>query len=239
MICSCVCCFRNNRELTQKVLNILLNQDIEIESLDTQADIINISGSKSIRPDVFIVDTKGVHYDLEIQKDIYQLSNKRCRYYVDCLDVQYLKQGMDYDKLPKLYMICITEFDYFGKGKAIYEIKKTVKDIQELDYDDEVYILYVNGEYRGNDEIGLLMHDFSCSDFKDMYIDEMRESVKRAKTIEMEESDMCEALEKFRNKAIAEGMAQGIAQGISQGMAQGEAKGKLEEKEKTVLKLQR
>ncbi|MGM9946907.1 sigma factor-like helix-turn-helix DNA-binding protein, partial [Floccifex sp.] len=49
-------------------------------------------------------------------------------------------------------------------------------------------------------------------------------------------------LEKFRNKAIAEGMAQGIAQGISQGiaqgMAQGEAKGKLEEKEKTVLKLQ-
>ncbi|MGN1277089.1 MAG: hypothetical protein ACI4UK_08875, partial [Floccifex sp.] len=45
----------------------------------------------------------------------------------------------------------------------------------------------------------------SCSDFRDMYIVEMRESVKRAKTIEMEESDMCEALEKFRDKAIAEG----------------------------------
>ncbi|MGM9947092.1 sigma factor-like helix-turn-helix DNA-binding protein, partial [Floccifex sp.] len=54
------------------------------------------------------------------------------------------------------------------------------------------------------------------------------------KTIEMEESDMCEALEQFRNKAIAEGMAQGI----SQGEAKGRAIGKLEEKEKTVLKLQ-
>ncbi|MGM9947679.1 MAG: hypothetical protein ACI32A_06385, partial [Floccifex sp.] len=36
---------------------------------------------------------------------------------------------------------------------------------------------------------------------------------KRAKTIDLEESDMCEALEQFRNKAIAEGIAQGKAEG--------------------------
>ncbi|MGM9948129.1 MAG: hypothetical protein ACI32A_08650, partial [Floccifex sp.] len=62
---------------------------------------------------------------------------------------------------------------------------------------------------------------------------------KRAKTIELEEDDMCEALEKFRNKAIAEGMAQGIAQGISQGIAQGKAEGKLEEKVTLVQNLKK
>jgi len=29
-------------------------------------------------------------------------------------------------------------------------------------------VLYVNGKYRGDDEVGKLMHDFSCTDPDDM-----------------------------------------------------------------------
>ena len=35
-------------------------------------------------------------------------------------------------------------------------------------FNDGEHILYVNGAYRGNDDIGKLMHDFSCSDPDDM-----------------------------------------------------------------------
>ncbi len=31
-------------------------------------------------------------------------------------------------------------------------------------FNDGEHILYVDGEYRGDDEIGDLMHDFNCSD---------------------------------------------------------------------------
>lgn len=30
-------------------------------------------------------------------------------------------------------------------------------------FEDGEYILYVNGAYRGDDEVGRLMHDFSCN----------------------------------------------------------------------------
>lgn len=32
-------------------------------------------------------------------------------------------------------------------------------------FGDGSHILYVNGKYRGNDEIGKLMHDFSCTEY--------------------------------------------------------------------------
>ena len=33
---------------------------------------------------------------------------------------------------------------------------------------DGSHIIYVNGKYRGNDEIGKLMYDFSCTNPDDM-----------------------------------------------------------------------
>ena len=42
-------------------------------------------------------------------------------------------------------------------------------------FEDGEHILYVNGEYRGDSEIGKLMHDFNCADAKDMYFDLMAE----------------------------------------------------------------
>ena len=33
------------------------------------------------------------------------------------------------------------------------------------------HILYVNGEYRGDSDLGKLMHDFNCMDAEDMYFD--------------------------------------------------------------------
>ena len=35
-------------------------------------------------------------------------------------------------------------------------------------FGDGEHILYVNGAYRGDSDLGRLMHDFSCTDAKDM-----------------------------------------------------------------------
>ena len=46
-----------------------------------------------------------------------------------------------------------------------------------MTFQDESHIIYVNGEYDGNDPIGDLMHDFSCAN-----PDEMKSKILAEKT---------------------------------------------------------
>ena len=61
----------------------------------------------------------------------------------------------------------ITENDIFKKGLPFYSVERVNVELGEM-FNDGEHILYVNGAYRGNDDIGKLMHDFSCSDPDDM-----------------------------------------------------------------------
>ena len=71
--------------------------------------------------------------------------------------------------MPDSYVIFITENDVMGKNKAVYHIQRYVEIDEEKElFDDGSHIVYVNGKYRGNDEIGKLMHDFSCTNPNDM-----------------------------------------------------------------------
>ena len=41
--------------------------------------------------------------------------------------------------------------------------------------------MYVNGEYRGDSDLGKLMHDFNCTDAEDMYFDLLAEKTRYLK----------------------------------------------------------
>ena len=55
-----------------------------------------------------------------------------------------------------------------------YSIERINVSLNEP-FEDGEHILYVNGAYRGDDEIGKLMHDFSCSNPDDMIDGDMAE----------------------------------------------------------------
>ena len=51
----------------------------------------------------------------------------------------------------------------------IYPVERYITIGEEkVLFGDGSHILYVNGKYRGDDEVGKLMHDFSCTDPDDM-----------------------------------------------------------------------
>ena len=56
--------------------------------------------------------------------------------------------------------------------------------------------MYVNGNYKGDDTVGRLMHDFGCKEAKDMYYPELAKGVKHFKE-EGGWERMCEAVEKY------------------------------------------
>ena len=69
--------------------------------------------------------------------------------------------------MPETYIIFITSNDVLKGGLPIYTIERTIQETGAL-FKDKAHIVYVNGSYRGNDDIGWLMHDFNCKDYREI-----------------------------------------------------------------------
>ena len=72
-------------------------------------------------------------------------------------------------------------------------------------FDDGTHILYVNGEYRDDSPVGRLMHDFSCTNPKDMYYGVLADRVRFFKESEEGVAIMCRVMEDMRNKSLEQG----------------------------------
>lgn len=83
------------------------------------------------------------------------------------MDVENLDAGQEFEELPDTYTIFITEKDFFGEGEPVYQVER-INLTTGKPFADGEHILYVNGEYRGDSEIGKLMHDFNCTNADDM-----------------------------------------------------------------------
>ena len=64
------------------------------------------------------------------------------------------------------------------------------------------WIILENGKYGGNDEIGKLMHDFSCTDPDDMNYEALAEKARYFKQDEKGVAVMCKIMENMRNEAV-------------------------------------
>ena len=134
------------------------------------------------------------------------------------MDVENLDKDQDYRELPDTYVIFITEKDYYKAGKPVYVIQNMNLTLGEP-FEDGTHILYVNGEYRGDSDIGRLMHDFNCTSAEEMNFDLMAERTRYLKENPKGLGSMCKAMEELRaesRKEMAVEMAQSLyEQGVS------------------------
>ena len=162
------CMFKDNLPLAQMVLRIILDKDdLVLTHCETQADMKRVTGARSVCLDAYGTDNTGKKYNIEVQQATESALIKRARYHSSILDVENLDEGQSFDELPDTYVIFIMQKDVFGKGLPIYKAKTTVTGT-DINYEDGKHIWYVNGEYRGDDAIGRLMHDFSCNEASNM-----------------------------------------------------------------------
>ena len=95
-----------------------------------------------------------------------------------------------------MYIIFITEHDVLGCGLPLYHIERTVKE-NNMTFDDKAHIIYVNGEFADDSDIGKLMHDFSCADPGDMKYKLLAEKTGRFKNDTKGEKQMSKLWEDF------------------------------------------
>ncbi len=190
--------FDGNIEATELLLKIILKRnDIIVVSVVGQREFQNpVVGGRDIRLDILAKDSTGKHYNVEVQRKPEGAHIRRARFNSSMMDSRMLKAGQEFSELQDSYMVFITQTDIFGHGIPIYTINRHFEETDDL-FDDGSHIVYVNGEYKGNDEIGKLLHDFGCKESKDMYFSELAKGVKHFKEEEGGRKIMCEAVEKY------------------------------------------
>lgn len=193
--------FRDNLPLAQYVLRVITGiDDLVLTREETQADMKRLVGGRSICLDVFGEDSKGRKFDIEVQRANNGARPKRARYHSSAMDVEFLQKNQEFEELPITYTIFITENDVFNSGEALYPIER-INTVLGKPFGDDEHIIYVNGAYVGDSEIGRLMHDFRCSNADEMYCELLAEKTRYYKENPKGVSGMCKLMEDRLNES--------------------------------------
>ena len=204
------CLFKDNIPLAELVLRIITGKpDLIIINCQTQKDMKRLAGARSICLDAYGTDSTGKKYDLEIQREDKGADPHRARFHSSVMDIENLDAGQEFDQLPDTYTIFIIEKNFYGKGEPIYPIER-MNLATGKPFEDGEHILYVNGAYQGDSDIGKLMHDFRCTDAADMNFEILADRTRYLKENPKGVSEMCKVIEEMRKEEREEGMKEGM-----------------------------
>lgn len=179
----------------ERLKSLRYMDDDFMTAIHTQEVLKNLQG-RSATLDVHAVDSDNKEIDIEIQRSDAGAGAKRARHNSSLMDAHILKSGEDTDDIPDSYVIFITENDVMKGNQPIYPVERYVTIGEEkVLFHDGSHILYVNGKYRGDDEIGKLMHDFSCTNPDDMNFEALAKKARYFKEDEKGVAAMCKIME--------------------------------------------
>ena len=155
-------------------------------------------------------------YDIEIQKADKGASPKRARYNGSMMDIDFLKKGNDFDKLPVRYVIFISENGYKCNDKPLREFCMCSLDDGEI-LGDESHIIYVKGKNEDNSELGKLMRDLNNPNPDTMNYKMLSEVVGSFKKYKKGKEIIMTVSEKIYNAGLNNGKIEGKIEGIKEG----------------------
>lgn len=196
--------FDKNIKATELLLRIILGKKVKVISVTGQNEMKNHQvGGRNITLDVEAMDENGEEIDIEVQGNSEGAHVRRARYHSSMVDSRMLKEGQAFRELKDSYVIFIYKHDKFRKGLPLYHVERYVGETNEQ-FRDGSHIIYVNGNYKGNDEIGQLMQDFREKNPECMHYTELAESVKHFKEKEGGHEEMSEIVERYINERVEE-----------------------------------
>ena len=189
-----------DKSCAELLLRVILNRDdLTVVRVVSQFGIKNLQG-RSARLDIYAVDDKGKHYDVEVQRSDDGAAIRRARYNSSLLDANLLNPGDKFDELPESYIIFITEHDVLKGGKPLYTVNRTISELDHAIFTDGSHIIYVNGEIRNGTALGELMQDFFCKDPREMHYKVLSDRAGYFKKDKEGVDTMCKLMEDYADK---------------------------------------
>ena len=215
--------FKDKPEYIQEVIWALFKQLghplVRIKKVEVQYNLSAIE-HRGVRLDALAEDEEGKLINIEVQRAVSDTLIRRSRYNSSLLDSHSLPKGADFSDLMDNYVIFITETDLRGKGLPAYQVERVFLD-DNAPFNDGSRIIFVNGQYRGDDPIGRMMNDFFSRSAE-----------------EMNNPLLAERMRHFKNTEEGVKMLTGIDDIIrAEAEARGEATGKTKKEQQIVLNM--
>ena len=180
----------------QHVLRVVTGiSDLEVKEVRKQYRVAKITSHDAIL-DILAEDGKKQLYNLEIQRSETIDHARRTRFYGAMIDSEYLAKGKDYDEMPEVHIIYISETDLWKAGKTTYEVEKYFRGT-DVKYEDGIHVTYVNAEVDDGTAVAEMMKYFKTADPQDMSQGELSNRVHFLKCEEGGYKVMCEMSEKW------------------------------------------
>ena len=176
-------------------LSVLLGKPIKVLEVRTQYTIRNLP-SHSVMLDALVQDAEGSIIEVEVQKPDNDYHPKRVRYYQAAVDWSLLEKGSKYQDLPELYLLFITRFDVFGKGKIKYSVNRVIEETGDV-ADNGVREIYFSTCVKEDSQLGELLQYMNNSNADDMRFGPLSEAVKFRKRTKEGVESMSEAVRKY------------------------------------------
>ena len=110
-------CFQHSPDCVERILRVILEKNLKVRTVEIQKTLSNLPNLRSIVMDIFAEDEEGKLYNIEMQTGLPGADPRRSRFYLSMVDVNALKAGEDFGRLPEAYSIFIVEGNPFG-GKG-------------------------------------------------------------------------------------------------------------------------
>lgn len=194
------------------LLSALMGKTVRIIEHKTQYSIRNIE-SHSVVLDALVEDSEHNLYNVEVQKEDEGNHERRMRYNQTAVDWSYLEKGVEYNKLPELYMIFISEFDAFKLGRNNYSLSLYI-DGTNTKCDDGIHRLYFNTAIDDGTDLSKLLQYMADSNAENTGFGALSQAVKHHKIVNEGVDSMCKAVEDYANSRKLEGKLEGKLEAI-------------------------
>lgn len=149
-------------EVCEEILRIILEKPkLKVIQCQVQRFLRN-NGAHSVILDALCELDDGSLANIEVQKADDDNHQKRVRFNQSNIDTLFAEKGIKYEELPDIYMVFISKFDIFDKGRTIYHIDRVIRETGDV-VENGIYELYVNLAVSDGTEIAELMQYFKTS----------------------------------------------------------------------------
>ena len=123
---------------------ILDDPGLKVIEVMTQKSIRNLSG-RSVRLDALCRTGAGEIANIEVQRSDKDNHLKRVRYNAACITASATEPGEEFENIPTVYAVYISEFDPFGFGLTAYHIDNVIRE-NGTGVDDGFHRIFVNSK---------------------------------------------------------------------------------------------
>ncbi len=191
----------------QEMLRTIMEDDsLAVTDVVTQSSERNLYG-RSVRLDALCVLGNGAKVNIEVQRSDNDNHLKRVRFNASSITVKASEPGIKFNDVLELYIIYISEVDFFKGSKTIYHVEKVLRETGEC-IDDGLHEIFVNTVIDDGTDIAELMSCFTKKEVKSSKFPALSSEVKRLKETEGGVSAVCEVMQMYIEETVhAERMA--------------------------------